>query len=368
MIHDRICLSRKVNSVSFGAEVLWVRILTMVDDNGNYSRDPLLIYANGVRRKKGVKQSHVEQFLNELIEIGLLLVYQAEEEEFIHVADFHDYQTLRRDRPVTIDWPPHPSEFGPSFLASGIVPAADDGSGKKKGHVYLVQVGDAGPVKIGFTEYPDRRIRELQAASLEELNCLAVIEGSEKKEKELHALFAAHNIKGEWFKPSEEIFSYFGVVGTGLTPGKPSVVSAGLSPANHEVEVKFKDKEREVEEESDRPTDEETIEPDFNTFRKVFRAATGVRVKGFERDVNAYSAACKKHGEQAVLDAINDWVREEGGRHKIKNGKGAPWAAKNFLQAVDELIEEKREHPPSEEPDEIARIGGVRLPPKELMV
>lgn len=119
MIHVNICRSVKVNAVSQGAEMLWIRILTLVDDNGNYDRDPMLVYASGAKHKKGVKLEHVSKWMDELIEIGLLQTYSFEDQQYIHFADFHDYQHLRADRGVVVTWPLHPEDMGNGFLESG---------------------------------------------------------------------------------------------------------------------------------------------------------------------------------------------------------------------------------------------------------
>lgn len=119
MIHVNICRSAKVNAVSQGAEMLWIRILTLVDDNGNYDRDPMLVYASGAKHKKGVKLEHVSKWMDELVEIGLLQTYSFEGQDYIHFADFHEYQHLRADRGVVVTWPIHPDEMGSGFTESG---------------------------------------------------------------------------------------------------------------------------------------------------------------------------------------------------------------------------------------------------------
>lgn len=119
MIHVNICRSAKVNNVSLGAEMLWVRILTLVDDNGNYDRDPLLVFANGCKSKKGVKLEDVGIWMEELIESGLLRTYQSGDETFIHFTDFDQYQNLRADRGVVVTWPVHPVEMGDGYSESG---------------------------------------------------------------------------------------------------------------------------------------------------------------------------------------------------------------------------------------------------------
>jgi hypothetical protein len=74
--------------------------------------------------------------------------------------------------------------------------------------VYFVQVGALGPVKIGCTRDVARRLAGLQTSHAEPLRLLHSFEGSVKQERELHALFERHRLKGEWFSPVPELLSH----------------------------------------------------------------------------------------------------------------------------------------------------------------
>ena len=126
MIHDRICESEKLNQVSPGAESLWVRILTHVDDNGNYDRDPLVVYATCMRFKNGVSVKDVERWLKELITVrsddsfGLLTEYVVKGRSYLHVINFRKNQDLRDDKTRTVEYPPHPDNIPePAYLKTG---------------------------------------------------------------------------------------------------------------------------------------------------------------------------------------------------------------------------------------------------------
>lgn len=61
-------------------------------------------------------------------------------------------------------------------------------------------------VKIGTSINIDQRFRELQGANPNRLHVQAVLEGSYKTEKGLHALFSKYRIRNtEWFKYSNEL-------------------------------------------------------------------------------------------------------------------------------------------------------------------
>ena len=119
MIDKDAIRSRKLNSVSLGAGELWFRLLLLVDDNGNYFGDPLVVYANAMRSRKGVTAKMAEGFLKELVDVGLLEKYEVEEEDepYIHIAKFHEYQSFKSDRPIKVEYPIHP--HGPYFAETG---------------------------------------------------------------------------------------------------------------------------------------------------------------------------------------------------------------------------------------------------------
>lgn len=79
---------------------------------------------------------------------------------------------------------------------------------ERDGHVYFVESGPGGPIKIGWSQDVPRRISELQVANAHKLNLLGVLPGTMKKEGELHALFAHIRMEAEWFQNTLEIHDY----------------------------------------------------------------------------------------------------------------------------------------------------------------
>jgi hypothetical protein len=65
--------------------------------------------------------------------------------------------------------------------------------------VYLIGSADSSLVKIGWTDSPKRRLRDLQTGSPVLLQLLAVFEGGAIVEAELHRRFADKRRHGEWF-------------------------------------------------------------------------------------------------------------------------------------------------------------------------
>ena len=67
--------------------------------------------------------------------------------------------------------------------------------------IYFIQAGAAGPVKIGISDNPERRLQQLQGAHHEELRLLSSVEGTVWAERRIHALLEEHRLRGEWFAP-----------------------------------------------------------------------------------------------------------------------------------------------------------------------
>jgi len=65
--------------------------------------------------------------------------------------------------------------------------------------VYIVRLGEDGPVKIGFTREVDYRLKTIQRHLPYELHVLRVLDGTPADEKRLHLRFAGGRLWGEWF-------------------------------------------------------------------------------------------------------------------------------------------------------------------------
>lgn len=74
--------------------------------------------------------------------------------------------------------------------------------------VYFIQSGDGGPIKIGYSTNVAVRLADLQTASPHDLTLLASLPGGPKLEKVIHRGFDEHRIKGEWFRPAEDLLTF----------------------------------------------------------------------------------------------------------------------------------------------------------------
>lgn len=80
--------------------------------------------------------------------------------------------------------------------------------GSQGGFVYFIGSPRGGPVKIGFSTAPRRRLGELQTASPVRLEILGLVSGTRETEQEFHLRFAPHRLNGEWFAPCAEIADF----------------------------------------------------------------------------------------------------------------------------------------------------------------
>ena len=76
------------------------------------------------------------------------------------------------------------------------------------GEVYFIQADCGGPIKIGVSACADSRLDQLQQYSPFPLRVLATMPGGFKKERQLHARFAAHRLHGEWFEAVPELLTF----------------------------------------------------------------------------------------------------------------------------------------------------------------
>src|SRR3954470_2408881 len=73
--------------------------------------------------------------------------------------------------------------------------------------IYFIQAGTDGPVKIGITRNPRRRLASLQQANAEELRVLGLYRCYRLEERQLHDELAPACIRGEWFEPTPSVLS-----------------------------------------------------------------------------------------------------------------------------------------------------------------
>jgi hypothetical protein len=79
--------------------------------------------------------------------------------------------------------------------------------------VYFVQPINGGLIKIGTSQQLADRLDRLESLAGCDLRVLAVIDGGQTREGELHARFAHVHVGGEWFRPERELLGLIGSEG-----------------------------------------------------------------------------------------------------------------------------------------------------------
>ena len=137
ILRDGILSSKKVNSLSWAAEVFYRRIHSVVDDFGRYSADPALLRAACYpRRLDDVSDQDVDKWLADCADKGLVRVYEVDGEWYLQVVKFN-----QRLRSAESKCPPPPSANGGSPPQSAAQCGLDgdvdeggdgDGDGRKR--------------------------------------------------------------------------------------------------------------------------------------------------------------------------------------------------------------------------------------------
>lgn len=74
-------------------------------------------------------------------------------------------------------------------------------------YVYFLQ-DPQGSIKIGISHNVGKRISQLEQSLPYDLKLIGIMEGNLSLESTLHTKFESHRIKGEWFKPSDDILQF----------------------------------------------------------------------------------------------------------------------------------------------------------------
>jgi hypothetical protein len=75
--------------------------------------------------------------------------------------------------------------------------------------VYLFHDEHQNLLKIGFTENPQRRFKEIKNANTNKITFIGYFEGSRTNESILHNIWKKYRKRLEWFYYADEIVDYF---------------------------------------------------------------------------------------------------------------------------------------------------------------
>lgn len=75
--------------------------------------------------------------------------------------------------------------------------------------IYFIQVGEDGPIKIGFTELDvSLSLAQLQSSHWQDLRVVLIVDGDRSEERRLHERFASLRIAREWFMPIGDLADF----------------------------------------------------------------------------------------------------------------------------------------------------------------
>lgn len=82
--------------------------------------------------------------------------------------------------------------------------------------IYAIQVGDSGPIKIGFTRGSAKsRMRDLQTGCPHPLRLLGSCPGKSYDERWLHRVAGSARLSGEWFSPTDLVMDVVATIVSG---------------------------------------------------------------------------------------------------------------------------------------------------------
>ena len=95
IIKDSIRTSKSVNTMTDFQFRLWTYLLTYVDDYGRGSADPELLKGFVFPRRKGVTEATIEKALQDLANIGSILLYDVDGESYFCFPNWADHQRIQ---------------------------------------------------------------------------------------------------------------------------------------------------------------------------------------------------------------------------------------------------------------------------------
>lgn len=174
-----------------GAENLYRRLLSVVDDYGRFYASPATVRAAcWPTCPEKVSESDIESWLDECTlgmdeEEPLLITYANRGSSYLEITN-----------------------FGQKIRTRSKFPERDELEAKPPGmgSVYFIKAEKSKRVKIGFTELlPTSRLAVLQTGSPEKLTLMGSFGGTLADERSAHKLLSQYRLSGEWFELSDEV-------------------------------------------------------------------------------------------------------------------------------------------------------------------
>ena len=106
MLKKNISTSRKLSELkSDSARLLYTWLLPHLDIEGRFSANPYVVKGYIVPRLTTMTPEKIEEFLHELSQKKLIILYEVNEDKYLEFTKFSDFQSLREDREAKSDIP-----------------------------------------------------------------------------------------------------------------------------------------------------------------------------------------------------------------------------------------------------------------------
>jgi len=111
-VYTGIRTSKKLNAVSIEAGYWYINLLLVVDDFGNTLAEWRYL-AVTVYPMRDVSSAQAEAWTNEIVSVGLAVLYEVRGERYLHLLGFRERQKTKNGKPVR-KHPAYPGEVGVS--------------------------------------------------------------------------------------------------------------------------------------------------------------------------------------------------------------------------------------------------------------
>jgi hypothetical protein len=333
-LHGSI-LDSSVWSQPHAVRIVWIAMLAMADENGVVSAS-----VDGLARRAVVTIAECEQALAvflgpdqhsrdgttgeriERVPGGWLI---------LNHKDYRDRQT-RQQALTAARVARHREKHLPASRTDGPVEET------RFGKVYVIQRGEHGPVKVGFSANPMARIAELQIALPEKLRLLTMVDGHLRTERRIHLVLSGLGIHlgGEWYAHDIRILKI--VTDVTAEPNADVTPRNETSPSEAEAEAEADQKQKQNRGRAERPESvPEELWKDFLALRARKRApltATALKMLASQAAAAGWTLAdaiaeCCARGWTGFRA---EWVQDRG-----RNGgqKPVPIKDHDFRQGGD---------------------------------
>ena len=118
ILRGSIIRSNKVNSLNWGAEVFYRRLMSLVDDFGCFDANPAIVRTSLYPKQLNkVSESDVAKWTREIAEAGLIRLYEHDNDLYLELLDFE--QRLRQKRRRYPEPPTDNKQPADNLLTSG---------------------------------------------------------------------------------------------------------------------------------------------------------------------------------------------------------------------------------------------------------